>query len=129
MAVVCFSTGAQTTTLAYTATTNSPTSYSIVWTGMANQGSTAFAFAAGGGTLTGITIPAGTAAGTYTGTMTITNGNGCIKTQPVSVTVNPLPQGTLTANGPFCTTGTGQLTFTASVGTGPFTVGVQRWIC
>jgi hypothetical protein len=32
------------------------------------------------------------------------------------------PQGSLTANGPFCTTGTGQLTWTATAGTGPFTV-------
>jgi FG-GAP-like repeat/SprB repeat/Secretion system C-terminal sorting domain/IPT/TIG domain/PKD domain/FG-GAP repeat len=33
-----------------------------------------------------------------------------------------LPQGSLTANGPLCTSGTGQLTFTATAGTGPFTV-------
>jgi hypothetical protein len=38
------------------------------------------------------------------------------------VTVNALPQGSLTANGPFCTTGTGQLTWTATSGTGPFTI-------
>jgi len=96
-AAVCFNAGAQTATMPYTATTNSPTSYSITWTGIANQGNTAFAFAAGGGTLTGIVIPAGTAAGTYTGTMTITNSNGCTKTQPVSVTVNALP--TITTTG------------------------------
>ncbi|TPG36265.1 beta strand repeat-containing protein, partial [Flavobacterium pectinovorum] len=39
-----------------------------------------------------------------------------------TVTVNPLPQGSLTANGPFCTTGAGQLVFTATAGTGPYTV-------
>jgi hypothetical protein len=33
-----------------------------------------------------------------------------------------LPQGSLTADGPFCGSGTGQLTFTATAGTGPFTV-------
>ncbi|MDZ4810982.1 MAG: DUF2341 domain-containing protein, partial [Bacteroidota bacterium] len=38
-------------------------------------------------------------------------GSECIK-----------PQGSLTANGPFCATGTGQLTWTASAGTGPFTI-------
>jgi hypothetical protein len=38
------------------------------------------------------------------------------------VTVNPLPQGSLTANGPFCVTGAGQLTWTATAGTGPCTV-------
>jgi len=36
--------------------------------------------------------------------------------------VNPLPQGSLTANGPFCVTGAGQLTWTATTGTGPYTV-------
>ena len=41
----------------------------------------------------------------------------------IAVTVNPLPQGSLTANGPFCTSGIGQLTFTATAGgTGPFTI-------
>lgn len=32
------------------------------------------------------------------------------------------PQGSLTVNGPFCGSGTGQLTWTATAGTGPFTV-------
>ncbi|SFE12325.1 glycine-rich domain-containing protein, partial [Flavobacterium phragmitis] len=45
-----------------------------------------------------------------------------IESNPATITVNPLPQGSLTANGPFCATGTGQLTFTATSGTGPFTV-------
>ncbi|MFC4393411.1 glycine-rich domain-containing protein, partial [Flavobacterium quisquiliarum] len=45
-----------------------------------------------------------------------------IESNPVTITVNPLPQGSLTANGPFCATGTGQLTFTATSGTGPYTV-------
>ena len=90
VANVCYHEGGQTTTLAYTATTNTPTSYSIDWTGFADQGSTAFAFASGGGSLTGIVIPAATAAGDYSGTMTITNANGCTATQAVSVTVNPM---------------------------------------
>jgi hypothetical protein len=86
-ATACFSASSQTTTLLYTATTNSPTSYSIAWTGMANQGSTAFAFNAGGGTITGITIPASTLTGTYNGTLTITNAGGCSSTNPISVVV------------------------------------------
>ncbi|MDR6843819.1 HYR domain-containing protein [Flavobacterium granuli] len=103
---VCFSASLQTTTLPYTATTNSPTSYSIAWTGMANQGSTPFAFSAGGGTITGINIPASTAAGTYNGILTI-NAGGCSSTNPISVTVNALP----TANAgsslsPICQGGT-----------------------
>ncbi|MGL2999900.1 T9SS sorting signal type C domain-containing protein [Flavobacterium sp. RSSB_23] len=36
--------------------------------------------------------------------------------------INPSPQGSLTANGPFCVTGAGQLTWTATAGTGPYTV-------
>lgn len=33
-----------------------------------------------------------------------------------------LPQGSLSTSGPICTSGTGQLTFTATAGSGPFTV-------
>ncbi len=36
--------------------------------------------------------------------------------------IHPQPQGSLTANGPFCTTGSGQLTWTATAGTGPYTL-------
>lgn len=115
MAAKCFNASAQTTTLAYTATTFSPTSYSIVWTGMAAQGSTAFAFAAGGGTLTGITIPAGTAAGTYTGTMTLTNASGCTVTQAVSVKVDAYPDLSPAANpSPMCESATA-VSLTSSV--------------
>ncbi|WP_051892442.1 T9SS sorting signal type C domain-containing protein [Flavobacterium reichenbachii] len=39
-----------------------------------------------------------------------------------SCTVNPLPQGSLSAVSPLCGSGAGQLTFTASIGTGPYTV-------
>jgi Type IV secretory pathway, TrbL components len=41
---------------------------------------------------------------------------------PTTVTVNPLPQGSLSANGPFCATGSPQLTFTGTAGTGPYVV-------
>jgi hypothetical protein len=97
MAAVCPSASAQTTTLAYTATTNSPTSYSIDWNatanaaGLADQGTTTFTFVAGGGSLNTIAITANTPAGTYSGTMTIANANGCTNTQAVSVTVNTPP--------------------------------------
>jgi len=59
---VCFSSDAQTTTLAYTATTSSPISYSIDWEAgsIVSQGSTLFTFAAGGGTIDNIVIPANT---------------------------------------------------------------------
>ncbi|AWK03427.1 hypothetical protein HYN56_03995 [Flavobacterium crocinum] len=59
--------------------------------------------------------------------VSVTGANSCVRSSgftgaSATITVNPLPQGSLTANGPFCATGTGQLTFTASTGTGPFTV-------
>jgi hypothetical protein len=106
IASVTINAGAQTSTLAYTAATNSPTSYSINWdatantAGLADQGSTVFSFIAGGGSLTGIVITAATPAGIYTGTMTITNANGCNSTQAVTLTVIPLaPTG---SNQSFC---------------------------
>jgi hypothetical protein len=40
----------------------------------------------------------------------------------VTVPVNPLPQGDLTSNGPFCESSTGQLTWTATEGSDPFEV-------
>ena len=57
----------------------------------------------------------------------ITDNSTCERTSgftgaSATITVNALPQGSLTANGPFCVTGTGQLTWSASSGTGPFTV-------
>ena len=97
MAAACFNSSAQTTTLAYSATTSSPTSYYVDWNlaantaGLADQGPTAFSFVSGVGTLTGIVITANTPAGTYSGTMTITNANSCTATQAVTVTVNPTP--------------------------------------
>ncbi|MBK7626733.1 MAG: hypothetical protein IPJ16_05960 [Bacteroidales bacterium] len=97
VAPVCFTAGAQTTTMPYTATTNSPTSYSIDWATLADQGSTGYVFLGGGGNVPNIAVPAGTAAGTYLGTMTVTNANGCTNTKAISLTVNPLP--TITSTG------------------------------
>ena len=81
--------GVSTTTMPYTGTTDNPTSYSIDWATLTDQGPTTFNFLAGGGTLTGISIPAGTVAGTYTGTMTIYNANGCTGTLAITMTINP----------------------------------------
>ncbi|SNS01295.1 DUF642 domain-containing protein, partial [Flavobacterium sp. ov086] len=81
--------GVSTTTMTYTGTTNSPTSYSIDWATLTDQVSTTFNFLAGGGTLTGISIPAGTAPGNYSGTMTLKNANGCEVTQAITMTINP----------------------------------------
>ncbi|NTS43759.1 hypothetical protein HRG84_22955 [Flavisolibacter sp. BT320] len=95
MTPLCESTAGQTTTLSYTATSNSPTSYSIDWNAAANsagltdQGSTNFSFAGGGGNINTILVSANTQPGSYAGIMTITNANGCTATQAVSLVVTP----------------------------------------
>jgi hypothetical protein len=86
---VTYNAGAQQTSLTYTASTNSPTSYSIDWaSGITDQGSTAHAFAGGGSSIADIDVTAGVAAGTYTGTMTYTNGNGCSGTKSITITIS-----------------------------------------
>jgi PKD repeat protein len=46
----------------------------------------------GGGLLGGILIPAGTAAGSYTGVLTLTNGVGCTLSRDIRVNINALPE-------------------------------------
>jgi hypothetical protein len=81
----------------YSATTQSPISYSIDWNAAANtagltdQTTTSYSFVAGGGTLSTIAIPANISGGTYSGTMTFTNANGCANTQSISYTSYALP--------------------------------------
>ncbi|MEN2403211.1 hypothetical protein GKZ90_0025760, partial [Flavobacterium sp. MC2016-06] len=63
---------------------------------------------------------------TYT-LVSVTGSDSCSRTTGFTggsavITVNPLPQGSLTANGPFCATGSGLLTFTSTAGTGPYTI-------
>ncbi len=50
--------------------------------------------------------------------------NGCESTTRLDVLayVNPQPQGSLSANGPLCSSGTGTLTWTKTAGTGPYTI-------
>jgi hypothetical protein len=77
------------------------------------------------GTGSAINLPTGNLTSTTTFNVLATNAStGCSVelTETEIVTVNPLPQGSVTANGPICGSGTGQLTWTASSGTGPFTV-------
>jgi cytoskeletal protein RodZ len=59
--------------------------------------------------------------------VSVTDANGCVRNAGFTggsaiITVRPLPQGSLTANGPFCASGAGLLTWTSTAGTGPFTV-------
>src|SRR4029079_15443039 len=113
---VCFSASPQTTPLTYTAT-NSPTTYSITWNAAATAaGFTTVTNAALPASPVIVTVPANAPVNTYSGTITVKNGNGCSTSTGTSfnVTVNALPQGTLSGNGPFCATGTGTLTFTAT---------------
>ena len=70
---------------------------------------------------TGATVTFGTA-GTVIISVTAGNLCGTSTAQTKAVTVNDVPQGSLTANGPFCGSGAGQLTWTASAGTGTYTV-------
>ena len=97
---VCTSTSAQNSSLGYSATTNTPTNYTITWNstaqtaGLQNVSSTALP-------VSPITMPvaANVAAGTYTGTLTVSNANGCIAStgNSFTVTVNPLPTITTSA--------------------------------
>ncbi len=89
---VCFNSSSQTTPLSYSATTGSPTTYSISWnTAPANSFATVTNIALPVSQIA-ITVPANTAVGTYTGTITAKNANGCISTGTTfTVTVNPIP--------------------------------------
>lgn len=59
--------------------------------------------------------------GTATIIYTVNTCTGALSSS-YSVTVNPLPQGSISGNGPFVGNGTGQLTWNATAGTGPFTI-------
>jgi gliding motility-associated-like protein len=53
----------------------------------------------------------------------VTNAGGCVATTVgITTTVKDLPQGSLSGNGPLCVSGTRELTWTATAGTGPFTI-------
>ncbi len=90
---VCTSATQQTTSLSYTAATNTPTSYSIDWNGAANtaglsdQGSTSFTSSASGGTIPGIIIPSNVTSGSYDGIINISNSSGCTNSLPVSIII------------------------------------------
>ncbi|KUJ61454.1 hypothetical protein AR687_12260, partial [Flavobacteriaceae bacterium CRH] len=64
-------------TLAYSGATNAPTTYSIVWSASPTNTFAAVTDATLSASPISIAVPAGTAAGTYTGTLTVKNGNNC----------------------------------------------------
>ncbi len=112
-ASVCQSTAAQTSTLSYSATTGTPNTYSIAWNSTPTNTFVAVNNAALTANTITIAIPANTAAGTYTGTLTVKNANGCISSTGTSftITVNPLPSisSAATASG-VCLSSSSQLT-------------------
>ncbi len=90
IAAVCISASAQTSTLAYSATLNNPLQYSIVWGASAiTAGFAAVTSATLPATPISISIPAGAAANTYTGTLTVDNLCLTSANYTISVTVNP----------------------------------------
>ncbi|RKR10105.1 hypothetical protein C8C83_1776 [Flavobacterium sp. 90] len=93
----CSSAAAQSTNLSYSATTGSPTTYSIVWNGSPINSFAAVTDAVLPASPISIAIPAGTIDGTYTGTLTVKNANGSVSSpgSTFSVTVNQVP--TITA--------------------------------
>jgi hypothetical protein len=94
---VCQSTIAQNTSLDYSATSGIPTTYSISWTATPTNSFVALTDATLTTSPISIAIPANTGAGTYTGTLTVKNANGCVSAgTSFTVTVNALP--TLSAN-------------------------------
>ncbi|MFC4478122.1 T9SS sorting signal type C domain-containing protein [Flavobacterium chungangensis] len=108
---VCTSTNAQSTTLPYSAVTNAPTTYSITWNASPANTFAAVTNAALPANSINIPIPANTAAGTYTGTLTVSNANGCVSSaNNFTVTVNPLPTITLGATAAVCTSTNAQST-------------------
>jgi hypothetical protein len=101
---ICFNaSSSQTATLAYSATTNSPTTYSISWNVSPANSFAAVTNAALAASPISIAVPSNTAAGTYTGTITVRNANGCTSSpgNSFTLTINPLPTVSITAD--YCT--------------------------
>ena len=93
---VCLTAGANTTTLSYSAPTESPINYNISWSATPTNSFVEVIAAALPGTVgttpVTINIPAGTAAGTYTGYFSVVNANGCESiSSTFTLTVQPLP--------------------------------------
>ena len=88
---VCYNaSSAQTVSYAYTGTAGTPNQYTLTWSpaGPANVSS----FATFPASPITVTVPAATAANTYTGSLTVQNSTtGCSTTASLALTVNPMP--------------------------------------
>ncbi|AYB34255.1 gliding motility-associated C-terminal domain-containing protein [Chryseolinea soli] len=113
--------GSTTANLGYTATTGTPSQYSIDFDAAANAaGFLDVVNQALPATPIGITIPGAAGVGTYNATLTVTNTvTGCVSTgQPITVTIAPNPTITLGANPSVCVGSTSApLPYSATTGT------------
>ncbi|MBL0308478.1 MAG: T9SS type A sorting domain-containing protein [Bacteroidetes bacterium] len=120
IASLCYSTGTQIAYLNYTATTNSPDQYSIVWGAPAITAGFADSILVDlTATPIVITVPASAAAATYSGTLTVKNSSAsCTSTNyTISLKVNSLPTITLGSNPSVCYSAgvqTADLTYSAT---------------
>ncbi|MEI8205014.1 MAG: hypothetical protein WCH34_18495, partial [Bacteroidota bacterium] len=91
---VCYSISPQTTPLVYSATSETPTTYSITWSPTPSNSFVAVTNATLPASPITISVPASTPIGTYTGTITVKNANGCVS---VGTTFTVTVKGGLTA--------------------------------
>ena len=115
---VCFRNANQTTPLNCSATTGSPTTYSIAWNTLPANSFIPVTNAALPASPISISVPANTAAGTYTGTITVSNGICTSPNQTFTITVNSSPSTpTISTSGPTTFCSGGNVTLTSSAGT------------
>ena len=103
---VCASQGSQTTTLAYSATTETPTSYSIVWDSTPLNNFSAVTDSPLPASPINITLPAAALAGTYRGTLTVKNANNCVSrgsSFTLKINSSPVVSISASADTTFCT--------------------------
>jgi gliding motility-associated-like protein len=121
IAPICFSAAATSVQLPYTATTNGPTLYTIDFTPAANT--------AGFVDVTNVALPASpisipvaanTPAGTYTGSLTVSNGTTTCESivYPITIVIEALPTITLSTIQPVCIgSTTSAIPYSATTGT------------
>lgn len=112
---VCIRSTSQTTPLTYTVTAGTPNRYSIVWSTTPSNTFATVTDAALTNPIS-ITVPANTALGTYTGTISFKNAGNCSSfATTFTLTVNALPVAPTAAvtSQPTCTVNTGTITVTS----------------
>lgn len=117
---VCVSTAAQTAALPYTATSGGASNYSITWNASPANTFAAVTNAVLPANSIPLLVPANTAAGTYTGNLTLANAGGCVSTAvPFTLVVKPvLATPVISVSGPttFCAGNSVTLTSSATTG-------------